>query len=191
MRTYLTHVIIIPSASLPVVVPCLMALQSIFSFQSFERNIVCKTVLTLACQLPRCTERVLNGGWPLCNSLLCSADSPKLHTISKIASFTTSRLARRRGRRVFLQSSPPLSSPCPSLSFSYHLSLSCLTLSCASHLSYPPPPFSLLACLLPPLYSISFFSPPWIFLFMRALGLLCYLLRVLAVESLAAVIDQF
>lgn len=159
MRTYLTHVIIIPSASLPVVVPCLMALQSIFSFQSFERNIVCKTVLTLACQLPRCTERVLNGGWPLCNSLLCSADSPKLHTISKIASFTTSRLARRRGRRVFLQSSPPLSSPCPSLSFSYHLSLSCLTLSCASHLSSPPP-------LLPPCLSSSplilyliFFSP--------------------------------
>lgn len=161
LRTYLTHVIIIPSASLPVVVPCLMALQSIFSFQSFERNIVCKTVLTLACQLPRCTERVLNGGWPLCNSLLCSADSPKLHTISKIASFTTSRLARRRGRRAaeFFSKAPllcHLPAP-PSLSLIIFHSLAWLFRvppTCRT-----PPPSPSLLVFFPP-YTLSHFFLP-------------------------------
>lgn len=111
----------------------------------------------------------VGGGWSCYDAQIPPSTEKNL----KILSFTTSLIsqpARPQSSRV---SSKALSLLChlsarpPSLS---HLSLSRSTLSFASHsLSYPP-----LLVIFP--YSASLSSPGWIFVFMRALGLRCYLL---------------
>lgn len=120
---------------------------------------------------------LLGAGWPLRDTLLCSTGSPL--TEINLLNSPHSQPARPAGRRGHRAAESPLKLSLSFviclplllfLSFSYHLSLTCLTLSCASHsLSSPLSSYFFL-------YSVSFCSPCWIFLFMRALGLLCYLL---------------
>lgn len=154
-----------------------MDLRFFFSFPfslSFQ-----KQYYLCDCTLGRClsAHTLLGAGWPLRDTLLCSTGSPL--TEINLLNSPHPQPARPAGRRGHRAAETPLKLSLSFviclplllfLSFSYHLSLTCLTLSCASHsLSSPLSSYFFL-------YSVSFCSPCWIFLFMRALGLLCYLL---------------